>query len=48
MEQTSGMTNPEPGVNTYMSYHDTELQKKITFIEQQARIHLTSGCPKLK
>lgn len=34
MEQTNGMTNPESGVNTSMSYHDTELQKKTTFIEQ--------------
>lgn len=42
------MTNSESGMNTYMSYRDTELQKKTTFIEQQARINLTTGCPKLK
>lgn len=47
-ETDKRMTNSESGVNTYMSYRDTESQKKTTFIEQLARINLTSGCNKIK
>lgn len=44
----SVMANFECEVNTYINYHDTEWQKKTTFRVQQARLHLTLGCPQWK